>query len=247
MRKILTGVLLLTFSIYLPLFAEVTVLLDNEQIQEYRGKVGKWMKVTTKNQLDTTIERISTNLSEIMRVNGAKNFRGLIGTFSFFPYSEKCFSEIETNGIKRESITCKEDQFIWPVSGVTLLTSVFGIRWGELHEGLDMPSPRGTIVRAAKSGKVISVGYAGGYGREIRIEHRNNFITRYAHNSVNYVKEGDFVKQGQIIGLVGSSGNSTGSHLHFEIRSNGIPLDPLDLLPENNMLHVKKSRLKNWR
>jgi len=247
MKKTFTSVLVLTLTLCVPLFAEVSVLLDNEQIQEYRGKVGKWMKVNTKNQLDQTISRISTNLSEVMRVNGTRNYRGLIGAYSFFPYSEQCCRDLEANGIKREEIRCKEDQFIWPVKGITLLTSVFGIRWGQLHEGLDMPSPRGTIVRAAKSGKVISVGYAGGYGREIRIEHRNNFITRYAHNSVNYVKEGDFVKQGQIIGLVGSSGNSTGSHLHFEIRSNGIPLDPLDLLPENNMLHVNKSRLKNWR
>lgn len=247
MRKILTGILIFTLTLCLPLFAEVTVLLDNEHIQEYRGKVGKWMRFATKNQLDAEIARISTTLPEVLRVNGTDNIRGLIGSYSFIPYSEKYCKDLEAGGIKRESITCKEDQFIWPVKNVALLTSVFGIRWGKLHEGLDMPSPRGTIVRAVKSGKVVSVGYAGGYGKEIRIEHRNNFITRYAHNSVNYVKEGDFVKQGQVIGLVGSSGNSTGSHLHFEIRSNGIPLDPLDLLPENELLHVNKSRLKNWK
>jgi len=230
-----------------PLFAEVEVVLDNDHIQEFRGNTGKWMQVANKNQLKSLCDQFSTGIERVLRVNGADSERALFGKPVFIPYSREYTSRLESEGKSRNVIQCREHQFIWPVNGVSQLTSVFGLRWGELHEGLDMPCPRGTIIRAAKSGKVIGAGYAGGYGREILIEHRDNYVTRYAHNSVNYVKEGDFVVQGQVIALVGSSGNSTGSHLHFEIRSNGIPLDPLDLLPQNERLDTGNLRLKNWR
>lgn len=244
-RILLLLVLITVFSI--SLFASEIIYLDNEHIQEYHGMQGKWYQVSTKNQLDALIAKHEVELAEVLRINAAVQSRNLIGSYVFIPYSEKCLKELEEKGMGRKSIECRDDQFIWPLADVSVLTSVFGLRWGEIHPGLDMPVPRGTIVRAAKDGRVIAAGYAGGYGKEVVIEHRNNFITRYAHNSVNFVKVGDLVRKGQAIALVGTSGRSTGPHLHFEIRLNEIPLDPLDFLPENPTLQVNEHRLKNWR
>ncbi len=248
MRKILVSSITLVLPlIFFPVFASETVFLDNEHIQEFRGKQGRWLHLESKNQLDALLSKQEVDIADVLRINSAGHVRNLIGAYSFIPYSEKCLQDLESKGCRRASVECRDDQFIWPLGDVSTLTSVFGLRWGEIHPGLDMPVPRGTIIRAAKDGRVISSGYCGGYGREVVIEHRNNYMTRYAHNSVNFVKVGDFVRRGQAIGLVGSSGRSTGPHLHFEIRLNDIPLDPLDFLPDNPSLHVSERRLKNWR
>lgn len=122
--------------------------------------------------------------------------------------------------------------FIWPVQG--MIFSLFGPRWGRLHEGIDISAPRGTPLVAAKDGVVIVAGRKegyGGYGNTVDIKHDDGFITRYAHLSETVVKEGDRVKAGDIIGSVGSTGRSTGPHCHFEIRYNDVPFNPLYFLP----------------
>ncbi|MBP7583134.1 MAG: M23 family metallopeptidase [Spirochaetes bacterium] len=247
MKNILVYSILLLPLLAAALFASEKVYLDNDEIQEFHGKQGKWMMITTKNQFDAIVTKHEIQPNDVLKVNSAGHMRNLMGSYAFIPYSDKYLSELESKGIVRGSIECREDHFIWPLSDVSTITSVFGLRWGEIHPGLDMPVPRGTIVRAAKDGRVVISGYGGGYGKEVVIEHRNNYITRYAHNSVNFVKVGDCVRKGQAIALVGSSGRSTGPHLHFEIRLNDIPLDPLDFLPENSLLQVSEKRLKNWR
>jgi murein DD-endopeptidase MepM/ murein hydrolase activator NlpD len=94
------------------------------------------------------------------------------------------------------------------------------------HEGIDFPADQGTPIVAAASGKVIEAGYQPQYGKIVAIDHGNGLVSRYAHASVLYVHEGDLVVRGQRVGLVGSTGRSTGPHLHFEVRLNGVPQNP---------------------
>jgi murein DD-endopeptidase MepM/ murein hydrolase activator NlpD len=117
--------------------------------------------------------------------------------------------------------------FIWPVNGV--VTSGFGWRWGRMHEGIDIAAPSGTPIRAAAAGTVIYAGWMGGYGNLVIIDHGNGLATAYGHQSAIYVGGGS-VSQGTVIGAVGSTGNSTGPHLHFEVRVNGSPVDPMGYL-----------------
>ena len=117
--------------------------------------------------------------------------------------------------------------FIWPVNGV--ITSGFGWRWGRMHEGIDIAAPTGTSIRAAASGTVIFAGWMGGYGNLTIIDHGNGLATAYGHQSAIYVGGGS-VSQGTVIGAVGSTGNSTGPHLHFEVRVNGSAVDPMGYL-----------------
>ena len=105
--------------------------------------------------------------------------------------------------------------YIWPAEGV--LTSGYGWRWGRLHRGIDIAAPVGTPVLAAASGKVINAGWHSGYGNLIKLEHLNGSITLYAHNNKILVSHGQKVDRGEQIAEMGSTGNSTGSHLHFEI------------------------------
>lgn len=120
--------------------------------------------------------------------------------------------------------------FSWPVTGT--ITSPFGWRSNpfggspEFHQGLDIAAPTGTTVTAAASGTVIMAQWYGGYGNYILIDHGGGFSTGYGHLSAIYVTSGQVVKRGQAIGAVGSTGQSTGPHLHFEIRINGKPVDP---------------------
>lgn len=115
--------------------------------------------------------------------------------------------------------------FINPASGS--LSSTFGTRWGRQHKGIDVSAPEGTPIYAADGGTVTYSGTMSGYGYLIQIDHGNGYVTYYAHCSALYAKEGDKIAQGDLIAAVGSTGNSTGNHLHFEVRVNGNPTDPL--------------------
>jgi murein DD-endopeptidase MepM/ murein hydrolase activator NlpD len=117
--------------------------------------------------------------------------------------------------------------FIWPVSGP--VTSGFGWRWGRIHEGIDIGAACGTPIRAAASGTIVYAGWMDGYGNLVIIDHGGGIGTAYGHQSAIYVGGGS-VSQGQTIGAVGSTGHSTGCHLHFEVRVNGTPVDPLGYL-----------------
>ena len=119
-------------------------------------------------------------------------------------------------------------RFIWPVNGP--VSSPFGQRWGRLHAGVDIPGPSGAPIRAAASGRVILMGPTGGYGNYTCVGHGGGISTCYAHQSRFGTSNGASVKQGQVIGYVGNTGNSFGDHLHFEVRVNGSPVDPLGYL-----------------
>jgi murein DD-endopeptidase MepM/ murein hydrolase activator NlpD len=118
--------------------------------------------------------------------------------------------------------------FIWPVSGP--ITSPFGMRWGTLHPGIDIGVPTGTPIRAAAGGKVIYCGWMSGYGNLVMIDHGGGLASLYGHQSRIAASCGESVAQGQLIGYVGCTGFCTGPHLHFEIRVNGTPVDPLGYL-----------------
>jgi murein DD-endopeptidase MepM/ murein hydrolase activator NlpD len=117
---------------------------------------------------------------------------------------------------------------IWPVNGP--VTSPFGYRWGRLHAGIDIGVPYGTPIHAAAAGTVVLAAWTGGYGNYTCIDHGGGLATCYAHQSSYAVSPGAQVSQGQVIGYVGSTGHSFGAHLHFEVRINGNPVDPLGYL-----------------
>ncbi len=121
--------------------------------------------------------------------------------------------------------------FSMPTRGT--LTSRFGTRWGRAHTGIDLAARTGTAIYAADGGTVTFAGTNGTYGYVIDIDHGGGFVTRYAHCSKLYVKKGDKVYKGQHIAAVGSTGRSTGPHLHFEVRKNGVPQDPYKYLGKN--------------
>jgi murein DD-endopeptidase MepM/ murein hydrolase activator NlpD len=113
---------------------------------------------------------------------------------------------------------------IWPLAGP--VTSEFGSRWGGFHPGIDIAPGFGTPIHAAKAGVVIFAGNNGGYGNFVLIDHGGGIITGYAHQSRLAVSQGQTVTQGQVIGFEGSTGDSTGPHLHFEVRVNGAVQNP---------------------
>ena len=115
--------------------------------------------------------------------------------------------------------------FIWPVNGPVV--SPFGMRWGRMHTGIDI---YGTPIHAAAAGRVIYAGWMDGYGNLVFVDHGNGISTGYAHQSSIAVSNGQTVSQGELIGYVGCTGHCFGPHLHFEVRVNGNPVDPLGYL-----------------
>jgi murein DD-endopeptidase MepM/ murein hydrolase activator NlpD len=111
------------------------------------------------------------------------------------------------------------------------LTSQYGPRNKSHHDGVDIAAPVGTLVVAAAPGEVIYSGVLRGYGKVIIVRHGKGYASVYAHNSVNHVKQGQVVKQGQKLAEVGKTGRATGPNLHFEIRRNNKAQNPLKFLP----------------
>lgn len=116
------------------------------------------------------------------------------------------------------------------------VTSRYGLRYDPIdgrlrhHNGVDIAVPEGSPVRTAAEGKVVFSGQLPGYGNTVVVEHGDGLTSLYAHNSVNLVKTGDVVDKNSILALSGSSGRSTGPHLHFEVRRNGVVVDPMGLI-----------------
>jgi murein DD-endopeptidase MepM/ murein hydrolase activator NlpD len=143
-----------------------------------------------------------------------------------------CFSkEKEANGVQNVSLSRSSSvtSFVsFPSKGT--ITSPFGMRWGKMHNGIDIGAPMGDPIHAAMDGKVVYAKWEDGYGKVIKIDHGVGVQTVYGHCSNIDVNEGQQVKKGENIGKVGSTGNSTGPHVHFEVRVDGAPQDPIKYL-----------------
>jgi len=141
-------------------------------------------------------------------------------------------SDIEAMARSVDALSSKPS--IWPTGGT--VTSGFGWRispWGEdreFHQGLDIANSLGTPIVATADGRVVQSGWSGGYGNLVQIDHGNGITTMYGHNSQIVVTEGQQVGKGQIIAYLGSTGRSTGPHVHYEIRVNGNAVDPVGFL-----------------
>lgn len=158
---------------------------------------------------------------EVVRENGEEVARRTV--------AERTISNPVTRRVVRGSKQVPpmgSGEMVWPVKG--RVTSYYGWRWGSFHSGIDIAASTGTPVLAADNGMVSFRGWNGGYGRLVLIDHGNGLVTAYAHLNDYAVNMGATVQKGQVIGYVGSSGNSTGPHLHFEVRVNGVAKNPLD-------------------
>lgn len=142
----------------------------------------------------------------------------------------------------------------WPVAG--RITSYFGhrvhpiLRFTRFHSGVDFGASWGSPIFATADGQVVGAGWAGGYGRQVRIAHGGGILTTYSHMSQIAAEPGSFVRRGQVIGYVGSSGLSTGPHLHYEVRRMGEPVNPLAVrvasapVVDTKLAEAVKARLK---
>lgn len=142
---------------------------------------------------------------------------------------ESAFKDL-LRAFRDKSVLLAHTPSIWPVKG--WLSSSFGYRRSpftnrrEFHAGIDVVARIGTPIFAPADGVVISTKRIGGFGKTVRIQHMQGIVTTFAHNSVNLVKVGQRVKRGDIIAKVGSTGRSTGPHLHYEVRINGVAVNP---------------------
>ena len=149
--------------------------------------------------------------------------------------------QLEEERKQNNIVISSESGYLWPLPGYYRLSSLFGYRIDPItgvahsHTGIDIPASGGTPILAAKSGQVVTSAYHYSYGNYVVIDHGNGNSTLYAHMSSRAVSEGQMVTQGQVIGYVGTTGSSTGNHLHFEVRDNYTRVDPESKFPSLNL------------
>lgn len=186
--------------------------------------------------------RYQIPVSQIVRANGIRDVTQLrIGQRLYIPGARQRLLASSTDSarparldeIRRRARSAAREQtslqFVWPVRG--RLSSRFGMRKGKPHEGIDVVAARGTPIYAAEAGRVIHSGRLGSYGKVVIVKHAGAYRTVYAHANKLLVRKGEFVERGQKVAEVGSTGRSTGPHVHFEIRRAETPRNPLAFLP----------------
>jgi len=136
---------------------------------------------------------------------------------------------------KRTGVSEPEQLPVWIKPAIGPLSSLYAARWGTFHYGIDFAAAYGSTVKAASAGTVIRAGWYGGYGQIVIIDHGDGVTTRYGHNSELLVSVGDHVEAGDPISKVGSTGQSTGPHCHFEVRIDDVPEDPLSWLEDHDV------------
>jgi lipoprotein NlpD len=193
-------------------------------------------------QKGQTLYQIATiydlNVEVLQRANHIGDPKKIrTGTQLWIPGARRVLSVPATDKTRRAkkkrlppNVIPRKSFLVWPTKGT--LTSRFGMRNGRKHEGIDIAAPKGTPIHAAAGGEVVFSGWGPtGYGKMVIIKHQHHLTTLYAHNSKLIAKKGSRVTQGQKISLMGSTGRSTGPHLHFEVRDDTQPKDPIKYLP----------------
>ncbi len=188
---------------------------------------GHWYQLKKGDTIDNVAQKFSLDPLEIQRENQIYDTDDVtIGMKIFIPGVRKIESEkTEVGRITRRS---DASPMVWPSQGT--LSSGYGMRHGRMHQGVDLTRDKGKDIVAAGSGTIKFAGNKEGFGKTIIIDHGNGLSTLYAHSEKLYVSKGEKVKQGKLISKMGSTGKSTGIHLHFEIHKNGIPQNPLRYL-----------------
>lgn len=189
---------------------------------------GKYITLKENSSADKLSELFHVPSWKIKEFNKGKKYKA--GESLFIPMR----GGIITNHTRSRSIASVDyskmrasSRFLWPVPSSGTISSTFGHRWGRNHEGIDIAARKGAYILAADSGVVVYSGKElGGYGNITVVSHKDGFFTVYAHASKNYTSKGDKVHRGQVIAAVGSTGRSTGNHLHFEIRRDSKAFDP---------------------
>ena len=207
---------------------------EDLDIEKEKAAAQRSVAQKRRDDVKARVNALSSNLAEKARLEKAldERIRHIQGETAALAAEEGRISEIlarasaarASRGIDTGPTSVSGAGLIWPVRGT--VTSEYGYRWGRLHAGIDIGAPNGTPIRAAKAGEVITAGSMGGYGNCVIIDHGGSFTTLYAHMSRIATSDGASVAQGQLIGYVGSTGHSTGNHLHFETRVSGSPQNP---------------------
>jgi lipoprotein NlpD len=172
----------------------------------------------------------------LMQANGVSDPRDLrVGQVLVIPENSAGFATASLVGASDSTDRWAipppaERQFAWPVASGTV-SSPFGIRNGVMHDGVDISAPAGTPVNAADDGDVIYCGRLRGYGNVVILQHSQGYVTVYGHNQRNLVRDGEHVTRGQEIAELGSTGRASAPNLHFEVRSDNHPENPLAYLP----------------
>jgi murein DD-endopeptidase MepM/ murein hydrolase activator NlpD len=178
------------------------------------------------NEFKSAEKAIRAAQDEFAREVSGNNFKRISISRSL-PRTPSRESKFKRPLISRSLARTRSRKLIKPVNG--RITSNFGLRFGgRRHMGIDIAARSGKHIISAADGTVRFSGWRSGYGRTVIIQHAQGLKTLYAHNSRNLVSKGDKVRQGQVIALVGSTGRSTGPHLHFEVRSGSVPQNPLN-------------------
>lgn len=217
-----------------------TILAANDLINPNRLYVGQRLNILSIPGAIHTVQRgeslwdisriYRTDMDEIVRVNDLQNPSRIRPNQELVIPGERA-ADIASS-LRTERLISPDGRllraFSWPLRG--RISSGYGPRWGRMHHGLDVAVVVGTPVRAAAAGVVTFSGWNGGYGNLVTIDHGNKIETRYAHLSRMVVRPGQHVKRGEIIAYSGNTGNSTGPHLHFEIRLRGNSVNPAHYL-----------------
>lgn len=190
---------------------------------------GKYLKISSRSDIEQILKDYNLSEEALISLNG----RLALGSWVFVPTNDGIINKNASHRLNSR-MNIFENEFLWPVPLINKISSKFGKRWGRDHEGIDIAAPRGTHFLASKDGKII---YAGNslktYGNMVIINHGDGSHTVYAHAMKLFVKKGQRVSKGEVIGKVGSTGRSSGPHLHFEIRRNKVPINPESYLVFN--------------
>jgi len=204
-------------------------MLKIGQVLKVPSVSGVFHKVAKGETLEKIAKVYKVDLEQIRKYNtGLREVKA--GSLVFIP-GGKLLEETHPSKPRWIASRRSRREFVWPVNG--RITSKFGWRRDpfsgrrEFHTGIDISAPSGVPIRASRSGRVIYAGWRTGYGLLVIVDHGDGWETWYGHCSRINVRVGQYVAQGEIVGRVGSTGRTTGSHLHFEIRNNGNPVDPL--------------------
>jgi murein DD-endopeptidase MepM/ murein hydrolase activator NlpD len=195
-------------------------------------KSGRYVKIQKNETLGSLAKEFRTPEWRLKLYN--KDRRFVPGEWIFIPQDRGLIESLDQMGLgdpQDPSPFFVKGDFLWPLPSSYHVTSTYGERGGREHEGIDISSPAGNHILAAQDGIVVYSGSElGGYGNLTVIAHNNNLFTVYAHAKKNYTRTGQQVNRGQVIAQVGSTGRSTGPHLHFEIRRDSVAYNPIAFL-----------------